>query len=225
MERLDVPLRTTNTLSLPAPLHHHCGSVILVVTGRNNMHETSLGGTLRDYLTGEEIDETTFEEFRQALVKFLVEEKGYPKERLKAKVPLTYCVDGEDYERPIDLVLYDEEDKPIFLAIFCAGEVNSFERETVCAGRLIEGGPVPYALVSDSMDASLMDVRSGDRVARSMEAVPEYDDLMAMIAEANVKPLTAKQREMQTRVFHTYCGFIYGTCCSESCSLPPMPEK
>jgi len=189
------------------------------------MHETSLGGTLRDYLTGEEIDETTFEEFRQALARFMVEERGYPKDRLKAKVPLSYCVDGEDYERPIDLVLYDEGGKPIFIVIFCAGEVGSFERETVCAGRLIEGGPVAYAMVSDSMDASLMDVRSGDRVAHSMNAVPEYGKLLEMIAEAEIKPLTEQQRAMQTRVFHTYCGFIYGTCCSESCSLPPMPPK
>lgn len=189
------------------------------------MHETSLGGTLRDYLTGEEIDETTFEEFRQALARFMVEERGYPKDRLKAKVPLSYCVDGEDYERPIDLVLYDEGGKPIFIVIFCAGEVGSFERETVCAARLIEGGPVAYALVSDSMDASLMDVRTGDRVAQSMNAVPEYSKLLEMIAEAEIKPLTDQQREMQTRVFHTYCGFIYGTCCSESCSLPPMPNK
>lgn len=189
------------------------------------MHETSLGGTLRDYLTGEEIDETTFEEFRQALARFMVEEKGYPKEQLKAKVPLSYCVEGEEYERPIDLVLYDEDGKPVFIVIFCAGEVGSFERETVCAGRLIEGGPVPYALVSDSMDASLMDVRTGDRIERSMNAVPEYGKLLEMVDEAEVRPLTDEQKEKQTRVFHTYCGFIYGTCCSESCSLPPMPEK
>lgn len=188
------------------------------------MHETSLGGTLRDYLTGEEIDETTFEEFRQALARFMVEEKGYPKDRLKSKVPLTYCVEGEEFERPIDLVLYDEKDKPMFLVIFCAGEVGTFERETVCAARLIEGGPVPFAVVSDSMDASLLDTRTGELIGKSMESIPDYETLLSMVNEAETLPLTDEQREKQTRVFHTYCGFIYGTCCSESCSLPPMPE-
>lgn len=189
------------------------------------MHETSLGGTLRDYLTGEEIDETTFEEFRQALARFLVEEKGYPREQLKAKVPIKYCVEGEDFERPIDLVVYDESGNPIFLVIFCAGDIGSFERETVCAARLLEGGPLAYALVSDSMDAHLLDVRTGDVIARSMNAVPDYEKLVEMVEKAETKPLTDEQREKQTRVFHTYCGFIYGTCCSESCSLPPMPKK
>jgi len=189
------------------------------------MHETSLGGTLRDYLTGEEIDETTFEEFRQALAKLLVEEKGYPKERIKAKVKLTYCVDGEDFERPLDYVVYDEANKPIFVVLFCSGEVGTYERETVCAGRLIEGGPVAYALVTDTMNASLMDVGTGDVVAHSMNALPDWEDLLNMVKEADVKPLTAEQREKQTRVFHTYCGFLYGTCCSESCTLPPKLKK
>ena len=183
------------------------------------MHETSLGGTLRDYLTGDEIDETTFEEFRQALARLLVEEKGYPRERIKGKVRLAYSVDGEEYGRPLDYVVYDEGGKPIFVIIFCAGEVGSYERETVCAARLIDGGPVAYALVTDTMDASLLDVRTGEVVARSMKAVPEYGELLKMVEAADVQPLTEEQREKQTRVFHAYCGFIYGTCCSESCDV------
>lgn len=189
------------------------------------MHETSLGGTLRDYLTGDEIDETTFEEFRQALAKLLVEEKGYPKERIKAKVKLTYCVDGESFDRPIDYVIYDEAGKPIFVIMFCSGDVGSYERETVCAGRLIEGGPVAYAVVSDTMDASLMDIRTGDVIAHGMKALPDWTKLLEMVENAEITPLTAEQKKMQTRVFHTYCGFLYGTCCSESCTLPPMPKK
>lgn len=187
------------------------------------MHETSLGGTLRDYLSGEEIDETTFEEFRQLLIRLLVEEKGYPKDRFAAKVPLTYCVEGEEFERPIDYVLYDGEGRPVFIIIFCAGEVATFERETVCAARLIEGGPVPYALVTDTMDATLLDVSTGEAVGRSMDAVPDYDRLVAMIEAVDVRPLTDEQREKQTRVFHAYCGFVCGDHCE--CSLPPMPQK
>lgn len=185
------------------------------------MHETSLGGTLRDYLSGEEIDETTFEEFRQALARLLVEEKGYPRERIRAKVRLTYCINGEEFERPLDFVVYDDKDTPIFVIIFCAGNVGSFERETVCAARLVEGGPVPYALVTDTMNASLMNVRTGEVAATGMNAVPNWDTLLEMVHKAEIEPLTGEQRERQTRVFHTYCGFLFGTCCSESCSLPP----
>ncbi|MEF2229358.1 MAG: type I restriction enzyme HsdR N-terminal domain-containing protein [Pseudodesulfovibrio sp.] len=189
------------------------------------MHESSLGGTLRDYLTGEEIDETTFEEFRQMLARLLIEELGYPRERIRAKVPIKYAVEGEEFERPIDYVVYDENDRPIFIVLFCAGDVSTFERETVCAGRLIEGGPVPFALITDTMEALLLDVCTGEVVARGMRAVPDWGRLNAMAAEAVIKPLAGEQREKQIRVFHTYCGFVYGACCSESCTLPPLPQK
>lgn len=186
------------------------------------MHETSLGGTLRDYLTGEEIEETTYEEFRQALAKLLVEEKGYPKDRLKAKVNLEYVIDGERYDRPIDLVVYDEDDNPIFVIIFCSGDIGSYERETVCAARLIGDLPAPNALVTDTMDASLMDVKTGDCIAGGMQAVPSWDELKKMAAGAERAALTEEQRERQTRIFHTYNGFLFGSCCSESC---PAPKK
>ena len=63
------------------------------------MHEESLGNVIRDYLTGEELVETSYEEFRQALARLLVEEKGYPKARLSPKVGVCFPVDGKDYTR------------------------------------------------------------------------------------------------------------------------------
>ena len=41
------------------------------------MHEVSLGGVIADYLTGEQLERTTYEDLRQALAKFLVEERGF----------------------------------------------------------------------------------------------------------------------------------------------------
>lgn len=189
------------------------------------MHETSLGGTLRDYLSGEEIEETTYEEFRQALARLLVEERGYPRERLRAKVELPYEVDGERYSRNVDLVAYDREDRPALLVLFSAGAVGSYERETVAAARLFPGGPVPLALVTDTLQAELLDTAMGAVLAQGMGAVPAWDDLLARTRDAQRTPLTAQQRERLTRIFHIYCGFLFGTCCSESCSLPPKPRK
>ena len=56
------------------------------------------------------------------------------------------------------------------------------------------------------MEASLLDVKTGDLLARSMDAVPDYNKLMEMVEAADMQPLTDEQREKQTRVFHTYCG-------------------
>ncbi|WP_027722271.1 type I restriction enzyme HsdR N-terminal domain-containing protein [Maridesulfovibrio zosterae] len=184
------------------------------------MHEVSMGGTLRDYLSGEEIDETTYEEFRQALAKMLVEEFGYPKESLKTKIDLCFEIDGDEMCRTIDLVVYNDE-LPLMLVMFCAGDVGSYEREAVCAGKLFQGGPVPYVIISDSMDAFLLDAISGKTLAHGIRAIPRYDELIKITANYVREPLPAEKRTKIERIFYTYTGFLQGTCCSESCSLPP----
>lgn len=189
------------------------------------MHEVSLGGMLTDYLSGESIEETTYEEFRQALAKFLVEEKGYPKQSLKAKVPLVFQIDGEDTGRHIDLVAYDEAGRPLLLVIFCAGDVGSFERETVSCARLFPGGPVPVAIASDSIGASILDTATGDCTATGVRAIPTWDEVRAIDAAIEAAtgrvPLSEERRRKEERILHAYNGFLYGTCCSESCRVPP----
>lgn len=58
------------------------------------MHEVSLGRTIRDYLTGEQVEQTTYEDLRQALARILVEEKGYPASSVRAKVGVHFPVTG-----------------------------------------------------------------------------------------------------------------------------------
>jgi len=189
------------------------------------MHEVSLGGMLTDYLTGQAIDETTYEEFRQALARMLVEDKGYPKDSLKAKVPLIFKIDGADTGRHIDLVAYDETGRPLMLVIFCAGDVGSFERETVSAARLFPGGPVPVAIATDSIGASVLDTATGECRATGVRAIPTWDELRALVLASEAVsprlPLTEERRRKEERILHAYNGFLYGTCCSESCRIPP----
>lgn len=185
------------------------------------MHEVSLGGMLTDYLTGKPIEETTYEEFRQALARLLVEEKGYPREGLKAKVPLVFTIDGEETGRHIDLVAYDETGAPLVLVIFCAGDVGSFERETVSCARLFPGGPVPIAIATDSIGASILDTATGDCRATGVRAIPTWAEAQAVDAATLRTPLSPERRAREERILHAYNGFLYGTCCSESCRIPP----
>ncbi len=198
------------------------------------MHEVSLGGMLTDYLSGEKIEETTYEEFRQALARMLVEGKGFPRDSLRAKVPLVFQIDGQDTGRHIDLVAYDTSGgsgRPLLLVIFCAGDVGSFERETVSCARLFPGGPVPVAIATDSIGASVLDTATGEPLshtiggATGVRAIPTWDELRALVAASDAitkrLPLPEERRRKEERILHAYNGFLYGTCCSESCRVPP----
>jgi hypothetical protein len=107
------------------------------------------------------------------------------------------------------------------LVIFCAGDVGSFERETVSCARLFPGGPVPVAIATDSIGASILDSATGECTATGVRAIPAWEQLRALDAATPRIPLPQERRRKEERILHAYNGFLYGTCCSESCRVPP----
>lgn len=184
------------------------------------MHEVSLGGTIRDYLSGEAIPNTTFEDFRQALARLLVEEKGYPRERLAAKVGVSFPIEGETYCRVIDLVATDGSGRPLLLVLFCAGKPGTYERETLAAARLIEAGPAPLALVTDTKEAILLDVATGATLAEGMAAVPHWEELSRLAAGRERTELTPARIERERRILYAYSEMLTSCCEGTCCPLP-----
>lgn len=185
------------------------------------MHESSLGQVITDYLTGREIEETTYEEFRQALARMLVEEKGYPRERLLGKAELRFPVDGRDYVRVVDLAVHDEAGRPVLCLFFCSGMVASYHREAVAGARLYPGGPAPFAAVTDTKDAVLLSAADGSVLKEGMSALPVYDHLLELARKHPVEPLSGDRLEKERRILYTYSEFLTGCCgAAGSCSSP-----
>jgi len=183
------------------------------------MHETSFNRTIRDYLTGEDLDETTYEEFRQALAKMLVEERGYPKDRLKSKVAVVFPIDGRDYARVVDLVAYGDDGQAIFLLFFVAGTPSTFDREIVSAARLFPGGPAPLAAVTDTKDAVLQETATGTCLGTGMEAVPRWGHLLDLVRKHPAPDMTEARIEKERRILFAYSEYLQSGCGSSACPL------
>lgn len=182
------------------------------------MHEVSLGGTLLDYLTGEQVERTTYEDLRQALARLLVEEKGYPAANLRPRIEIPFTIDGERQCRTADLAAYDESGRPLLLIIFCAGAPGTYERESVAAARLAPNGPAPLVAVTDTRDAVLLDTARSQALASGMAALPAWADLRAKAEAVGRRTLSTEARQREERILHAYTGFLK-TCCGESCDL------
>lgn len=184
------------------------------------MHEESLGTVIRDYLTGEELPETSYEEFRQALARLFVEERGYPKDALVAKAGICFPIEGQDtrqdYTRMVDLLACDPSGRPLLLVIFCSGEPGSYMREAVAAARLHQP-PVPLALTTDTKSAALIAVATGDVLATGMRAVPAYADLAGLAAAHPLDAPTPEQTERERRILFAYSELLSGGCCQGAC--------
>lgn len=182
------------------------------------MHEVSLGGVIRDYLTGQDRERTTYEDLRQALARFLVEERGYPFERLVPRYAVSYSVRDGVFAREADIALLGENDIPRLLLVFCPGQIRSYAREVTALCRLTLPVPCPLAVVTDMREAELFASADGAVLAAGLRSLPGPADLARLAAEHPAVCLTPEQRDRESRILHAYTGLLK-TCCGESCSV------
>ncbi|MGE4299012.1 MAG: type I restriction enzyme HsdR N-terminal domain-containing protein [Desulfovibrionaceae bacterium] len=182
------------------------------------MHDISLGVTLRDYLTGEEVEATTYEDLRQALARLLVEERGYPRASIVPRAPVRFPVEGREYTRLVDFAVLDEG-TPLLVVLFCSGECTTYEREIVAAARLFPGGPARLAVVTDTRDAVLLAVANGERLARGMRAIPDWTALTGLAARHAPAPLDEAHLERERRILFMYSESLYDCCSRATCAI------
>ena len=183
------------------------------------MHEESLGNVIADYLTGEKIVETSYEEFRQALARLLVEEKGYPRDRLTPKVGVCFPVDGRDYTRMVDLLARDADGRPLLFVIFCSGEPGTYVREALAAARVYQEaqipGGVPLVVVTDSKEALVFEAATGREIGRGLRGLPSWQAAMDLGAPRPMPSDEALLRER--RILFAYSEFLADGCCQGAC--------
>lgn len=182
------------------------------------MHEVSLGATIKDYLSGEERDCTTYEDLRQALARFLVEERGFDASRLRSHFPVAYEVDGQSLEREADIAMLGQNDCVRLILVFCPGQINTYAREVRSMARLCLPEPCPLALVTDMNEADLFAVADGRVLARGLRALPDQAAMEELAKAHPVARLSPESRLRESRILHTYTGFLK-SCCGERCEI------
>lgn len=182
------------------------------------MHEVSLGATIKDYLSGEERDCTTYEDLRQALARFLVEERGFEAARLRSHFPVAYEVDGQNLTREADIAMLGPDGLVRLILVFCPGQINTYAREVRAMARLCLPEPCPLALVTDMSEADLFAVADGRVLARGLRALPDQAGMEELAAAHPLARLSPEARIRESRILHTYTGFLK-SCCGERCQI------
>jgi Type I restriction enzyme R protein N terminus (HSDR_N) len=159
--------------------------------------------TLTDYLTGEEIQDIGAEANRQAVMKFLVEEKGYDKTDLEADRPVAFAINGEPYASKVDLVV-SAGGLRLMVVKCAAGSLGSREREAISGARLADTHPIPIAIVSDGNTATVLDALTGKKIATGLDAVPSKEALGKKFDPSDLQPLPKNKIERERLVFRTY---------------------
>jgi hypothetical protein len=160
---------------------------------------------ITDFVTGREVPNVGAEENRQALERFLVEDKGYLKEDIEVDTDISITVAGEPYHSQVDLVVSADAGKTRFMVIKCAaGSLASREREIVAAARLLDEYQIPCAVVSDGKTAIVLDTLSGKKTGEGLDAVPSRQEAVNKLKSLTLSPFAAERREREKLIFRTY---------------------
>jgi hypothetical protein len=159
--------------------------------------------TLIDFISGRPVPNIGAEENRQAVERYLVEQKGYDREDIEVEVPVEMEIAGEIYRSAVDLVV--KVGRRRLVAFKCAaGSLGSYEREILAAARLLDRYQIPWAAASDGKSAVVLETISGRRIGEGLEAIPAKTALQAQLTSLEFHVLPEERRLREQLIFRTY---------------------
>jgi hypothetical protein len=166
-------------------------------------------GELTDFLSGQILQDTLDERYRQKIARLLVLEKGYLKNEIDAGRKLSVCAGEFKGLVPIDFII--RIDGRIGMMIkYGPGSLVTRRRPAVGMSRLIAPYQIPVVVVTNGEDAEIIEGSSGEVIFTGINAILSKVQLSDKMADARFEPISQKRAEMESRIVYTY--EIDGAC-------------
>ncbi len=161
-------------------------------------------GTLRDFITGEELPDTDDERFRQKIAKFLVENKGYDKQDITPRLRICTEFSGKKVCSRIDFLV--KVNGISFMVIrYGPGSIVTRQRSAIAAAKILNPEyQIPIAVATNGEDAAVMDVFTGKVIGEGFEAIPSKDEATKILKNFKKMTLDEKKRERELRILNAY---------------------
>ncbi len=151
-------------------------------------HHHLVYGTLRDYLTGEELTDTDDERIRQRLSRYMVEEKGYTRDQLAPRLAIETFF-GASFVRSIIELTICQERRQFLIIRYGPGSLVSRERAAIAAARVLNPDyRIPLAMVTNGRDAELIDTATGKILGNGLESLPDRHQAERLIPTLTFLP-------------------------------------
>jgi hypothetical protein len=171
-------------------------------------------GRLDDILTGETLDDTLDERYRQKLARFLLEVKGFdrveitPRNRLQIRAGAKAALVVVDFKITL-------ADRVGMIIKFGPGSIVTRQRPALAASRLIAPYQVPVVVVTNGETATVLDGATGAETGGGLASIPTRSTLRDTLKTAALQRLPAMRLEMEARILYAY--EVDGSCpCDET---------
>jgi hypothetical protein len=166
-------------------------------------------GKLSDLLTGEVLDDTLDERYRQAIARHLTQRKGHATADIEPRRELLLRAGPHQAVIRVDFVVR-AAGRAAMVVRFGPGSIVSRERPALAVARLIAPYQVPVVVVTNGEDAEVLDGASGAVVGRGLDAIPDRRELLARVRDFDFPPIPPERAEMESR--GAYCYDVDGAC-------------
>jgi len=171
-------------------------------------------GEIKDILTGEIIQDTHDERYRQAIATLLLQEKGYKKEDIKSNREIIVAADEKKAMIKIDFEV-SPSGKIDMIIKYGPGSLTTRRRSALALSRLAGLRNIPFVVVTNGEDAEIVDGETGKIVGQGLMSIPSRDELAEKCRHKKYKALTEKQAEGEGRIAYAY--EVDGACpCDET---------
>jgi hypothetical protein len=169
----------------------------------NDLKHHLVLGELKDFLTGKIIEDNHDERLRQKIVRFLVEEKNYKKENIASHCKLEINAGEKKAIVKVDFKIRILE-KTCMIVKYGPGSVVTRQRPSLAASRLIEPYQIPFVIVTNGIDAEILDGVSGKIIGESLHSIPSRSDTVDQFDRFEFKPISPKRIELESRILYAY---------------------
>jgi ApbE superfamily uncharacterized protein (UPF0280 family) len=166
-------------------------------------------GTLSDVITGEVLDDTLDERYRQKIAGLLVNHKSYLRSDIEPRRELRLQADDRRAVIKVDFIVR-VADRAAMVIRFGPGSLVSRERAALAVSRLVERYQIPVVVVTNGEDAEIMDGASGTVFGQGLAAIPSKTELAEKLAGARLTAISPDRAAMESRI--AYCYDVDGAC-------------
>jgi len=166
-------------------------------------------GELTDIITGETLQDTHDERFRQNIAALLVNEKGYARDEIKPRWPLTAKADEKCALIKIDFgIILDN--RVSMMIKYGPGSLVTRHRPALAASRTLAPYQIPVVVVTNGVEADVLDGFNGIVMARGLDAIPDKKSLKQCVAERTFSPIQPGKAEKESRIIYAF--EVDGSC-------------
>lgn len=166
-------------------------------------------GELTDAVTGETLEDTHDERYRQKIARILLSERGFSRDEITPRVPLTVAAGNRRGRIRVDF-LVAVDGKPAMMIKYGPGSLITRHRPALAMSRLLADHQIPVVVVTNGEEAEVLEGASGRLTGQGFRAIPDRAGLAEIVSRSAFDPIPPRRVEMEGRI--VYCYEIDGSC-------------